>query len=273
MKRVLVVGDGDLSYSAALAEKKKGEVEVWGSVLPCAEEQRRLYGTGVCAEREARVAACGGRVQYETDCTQMEKRFPAAYEDHPFDEVHFNFPHLGYSQQAERGGKWSRAQTHVDFFGKMFKSLAHVQRTHGVMKLTLTLTPPYSVNDVKKVAIEAGYAYVADAPFDPADYAGYHPAWGDDRDLSKHGTSQYGAKGGRTLSFVNCVCRPCGLWCKGTAQIEQHLASSRHDRIMRKQRAAVKRAAAPDAEDGEKGAAPPPAKRRKRAKRGNVVLV
>eukprot|EP01064_Diplonema_japonicum_P035007 TRINITY_DN7421_c0_g2_i1.p1 TRINITY_DN7421_c0_g2~~TRINITY_DN7421_c0_g2_i1.p1 ORF type:complete len:263 (+),score=45.46 TRINITY_DN7421_c0_g2_i1:54-791(+) len=227
-RKILVVGDGDLSYSAALAEMVKNEegTVVWGSVLPNREEQVRLYTEKAILEKEKRLE---GRVLYTADLTNL--KIPET----GFDEVHFNYPHLGYSQQAERGGKWSRANEHVKFLGKMFESLQKVQTSGAKMMLTLTPTPPYSIKQVREAGIEHGYVFVNEIPFDPAEYSGYHPAWGDDRDISKPNTSSYGEKG-RRLVFENCHCATCGIVCKGTDQIKQHLKSSRHDRMMRKQR-------------------------------------
>eukprot|EP01059_Diplonema_ambulator_P020437 TRINITY_DN34230_c0_g1_i1.p1 TRINITY_DN34230_c0_g1~~TRINITY_DN34230_c0_g1_i1.p1 ORF type:complete len:265 (+),score=40.22 TRINITY_DN34230_c0_g1_i1:55-795(+) len=233
--KILVVGDGDLSYSAALSQKVKetGDI-VWGSVLPDRDEMVRLYGKEVV---EAREAALGGRVLYKVDLTDL--KLADEMSDVKFDEVHFNYPHLGYSQQAERGGKWSRAPLHIAFFASMFKSLRRVQTTSQKMLLTLTPTPPYSIKSVKESAITSGYVFDSEHPFDPSEYPGYHPAWGDDRDILKPSTSSYGAKG-RQLIFENCCCEPCGIICKGKEQIEQHVVSSRHQRTVRKRKAEEK---------------------------------
>ncbi|KAJ9443715.1 25S rRNA (uridine-N(3))-methyltransferase [Diplonema papillatum] len=248
MKRVLVIGDGDLSYSAALAEKQAGQCVVSGSVLPSKEGQTRLYGAGTVADKEDRLRKASGHVLYSVDATQLQPTLAvvlgtAAVE--PFDEIHFNFPHLGYSQQAERGGSWSRAGLHVDFFKKMFSSLSGVQSTGGTFKLTLTPNPPYSIKDVKVTATNAGYSFVREVAFESAEYPGYHPAWGDDRDIIKGGTSAYGSKGGRQLVFENCCCAACGLLCKGKEQIAQHLLSKKHAIALRKARAKEKQAKNP----------------------------
>eukprot|EP00754_Rhynchopus_humris_P036975 Rhum_TRINITY_DN19075_c0_g1::Rhum_TRINITY_DN19075_c0_g1_i1::g.169186::m.169186/K19307/BMT5; 25S rRNA (uracil2634-N3)-methyltransferase len=227
--RVLVVGDGDLAYSAALAAQRGASAVVYGTVLPSEEEQVRLYSQAVVAKKAAVLAKHGGRAVYGVDCTQAHTHAALGQgrAAELFDEAHFNFPHLGYSQQAERGGKWSRAQQHLDLFKGMFASLRKVQPTGGVVKLTLTPTPPYPVKEVKKVAIESGYVFTREDPFFFKDYPEYHPAWGDDRDLRKPGSSNYGDQG-RQLVFTHCSCRVCDVVCKGEEQLEQHKASKKH---------------------------------------------
>eukprot|EP01060_Flectonema_neradi_P011073 TRINITY_DN18135_c0_g1_i1.p1 TRINITY_DN18135_c0_g1~~TRINITY_DN18135_c0_g1_i1.p1 ORF type:complete len:268 (+),score=43.06 TRINITY_DN18135_c0_g1_i1:113-916(+) len=231
MTRILVVGDGDLAYSAGLAQKRTDAV-VWGSVLPSRPEQVRLYGEKVVQKREAAIQ----RVFYSVDCTKCEDHFTR---EDAIDEVHFNFPHLGYDQQAERGGSWSRAGKHVELFRNMFASLKKIQSSKSTMKLTLTKTPPYKVSDVKKCAVESGYFFTEELPFDSSQYPDYHPAWGDDRDLIKHGTSNYGV-GGRQFIFTNLNCYVCSLSCTSMELFNQHLGSPKHAFGLRSQLRAEK---------------------------------
>ena len=230
MPRILVVGDGDLAYSSGLTQKLP-DAEVWGSVLLTREEQVRLYGEKVVLKRESIIK----RVIYSMDCTKCEDHFG---KDDIIDEVHFNFPHLGYNQQAERGGSWSRARPHLELFRKMFVSLRKIQHSKSVMKLTLTKTPSYKVSDVKKMAVESGYFFTQEEPFDCSQFPDYHPAWGDDRDIIKHGTSDYG-DGGRQFTFSNLNCYACSLSCTSLELFSQHLSSPKHAFGLRSQRRAA----------------------------------
>ena len=240
-KKILVIGDGDMAYSAALSAMVKG-ADVYGSVLPTREAQERLYTKEAVDKREATVKGNGGDVFYGVDCTKVHEHEvlkDSVILGSGFDEVHFNFPHLGYSQQAERGGKWSRANVHIEFFKKMFASLKAIQPTEGIMKLTLTSTPPYSIKEVKKAAISSGYVFEEELKFNHQNFAGYHPAWGDDRDLSKPGTSGYGEEG-RQLCFRHLSCHPCTLSCTGAEQLAQHLKTIKHQQGIRKYRARLR---------------------------------
>eukprot|EP01061_Rhynchopus_euleeides_P021584 TRINITY_DN35181_c0_g1_i1.p1 TRINITY_DN35181_c0_g1~~TRINITY_DN35181_c0_g1_i1.p1 ORF type:complete len:324 (+),score=121.83 TRINITY_DN35181_c0_g1_i1:144-974(+) len=250
-----------MAYSAALSQLLAGRATVCGSVLPTHEAQQRLYTSAKVQERESLLAQHGGSAMYAVDCTKAHEHpelCSAVLLGDGFDEVHFNFPHLGYSQQAERGGEWSRAQQHVDFFKKMFASLRHVQPAKGVMRLTLTPTPPYSIKEVKKAAMSSGYVFEEERPFDHRRFQGYHPAWGDDRDLSKPGTSQYGTEG-RQLCFRNAWCHACEVPCTGLEQLTQHLLTKKHAIGLRKY--AAKRRAL---QSGEPPAPAPVSKKKKR---------
>eukprot|EP01062_Namystynia_karyoxenos_P012275 TRINITY_DN14408_c0_g1_i4.p1 TRINITY_DN14408_c0_g1~~TRINITY_DN14408_c0_g1_i4.p1 ORF type:complete len:392 (+),score=61.77 TRINITY_DN14408_c0_g1_i4:89-1177(+) len=244
----LVVGDGDLAFAAALSAQQR----VCGTVLPSEREHRQLYGS-LTERNAATIRRNSGQCFFGVDATKLgsDKRLTGRN----FEEVFFNFPHLGYSQQAERGGTWSRAKQHLSFFADLFASLATVQQAGGLMHLTLTPTPPYSIKEVKATALDKGYAFVSETSFNPADYPGYRPVWGDARDTIKGGTAQYGQVG-RRFTFKNCCCGPCGVVCKGEEQLRQHLAGRAHGqrlRAARRSSVTPAAAAAAPAEEGGRG--------------------
>eukprot|EP00756_Hemistasia_phaeocysticola_P058540 Hpha_TRINITY_DN35179_c0_g1::TRINITY_DN35179_c0_g1_i1::g.168425::m.168425/K19307/BMT5; 25S rRNA (uracil2634-N3)-methyltransferase len=222
---ILVVGDGDLAFSAALCEKKGGGVTA--TVLPSEAEHRKLYES-ITDKNASRIRKSGGQCIFGVDATNIgsDPRFKGRY----FREAMFNFPHLGYSLQAERGGDWSRKIEHLEFFEKVFESFGAVQRAGGLAHLTVTSSPPYKLKDVKQALAARNYAFVGESPFNVEDYPGYHPVWGDARDRTKAGTSEYGKKG-RRWTFAHTKC-DCGMRTTSVRALEEHQAGTAHIRRM-----------------------------------------
>jgi hypothetical protein len=83
----LVVGDGDLSYSAWAAQDLQDNVRLFASVLEDEETHHQVYRNSV--SHADSIQASGHSVLFDVDATQLPSRFPAAF----FDRIIFNFPH------------------------------------------------------------------------------------------------------------------------------------------------------------------------------------
>jgi hypothetical protein len=85
----LVVGDGDLSYSAWAAQNLQDSVRLFASVLEDEETHQQVYRNSV---RHADSIQASGQhsVLFDVDATQLPSRFPLGVF---FDRIIFNFPH------------------------------------------------------------------------------------------------------------------------------------------------------------------------------------
>jgi hypothetical protein len=83
----LVVGDGDLSYSAWAAQDLQDNVRLFASVLEDEETHQQVYLNSV--SHADSIQASGHSVFFHVDATQLPSRFPPAF----FDRIIFNFPH------------------------------------------------------------------------------------------------------------------------------------------------------------------------------------
>jgi hypothetical protein len=84
----LVVGDGDLSYSAWwAAQDLQDNVRLFASILEDEETHQQVYRNSV--SHADSIKASGHSVLFDVDATQLPSRFPAVF----FDRIIFNFPH------------------------------------------------------------------------------------------------------------------------------------------------------------------------------------
>ena len=68
-RRVLIVGDGDLSYSLALQRAFGSVIELTATVLPSAQELVATYANA--AANAAELEGCGAAVRYGVDATAL----------------------------------------------------------------------------------------------------------------------------------------------------------------------------------------------------------
>ena len=114
--RVLTVGDGDLSYSLALARCFNDGISLTATTLPSREELLGTYerAAAIIAELEA----CGATVLHGVNAASLEAAVP---ELEPQEHIMFAHPHLGLSDLHEKE--------------------AHAQRHRGVLSLTRPISP------------------------------------------------------------------------------------------------------------------------------------
>jgi Domain of unknown function (DUF2431) len=87
--RHLVVGDGDLSYSASIAQQAaRSGISLLASVLESELEHTNVYSNSL-SHQHAISKFPSHQVLFETDATKLHQVFPPDY----FQQIQFNFPH------------------------------------------------------------------------------------------------------------------------------------------------------------------------------------
>ena len=180
---VLIVGDGDLSFSAALVESyiKRGKLkEIWATVLDDSAVARRRYP---CFDQNvAKIQAYNGsRVLEQVDAKFLAQQFPY----YQFNCIRWNFPHPG----AVKGLKENMPemiQLHEQLIDGFFKACAEVQDEFGSVKLNIIRYPPVTVEKLSELAHHHGYSLHKQKTFDPHKFPGYTRVWGDARDENQH---------------------------------------------------------------------------------------
>ena len=129
-RRVLIVGDGDLSYSLALQRAFGSVIELTATVLPSAEELVATYTNA--AANAAELEGCEAAVRYGVDATALRTGIDASG---LYDDIVFNYPHLGDSGLADEA---AHARRHSVLIAHFLHEAAALLRPGGRAHLTLS---------------------------------------------------------------------------------------------------------------------------------------
>ncbi|KAM4757414.1 ferredoxin-fold anticodon-binding domain-containing protein 1 [Cyanocitta cristata] len=88
LRRVLLLGEGNFSFAAALCGARGTHV-----VATCYESEEEAAGRGGAARSIRRLRDSGAEVVFSVDCTKLKEYFLPGKRE--FDRIYFNFPHCG----------------------------------------------------------------------------------------------------------------------------------------------------------------------------------
>ncbi|XP_045873896.1 ferredoxin-fold anticodon-binding domain-containing protein 1 [Meles meles] len=89
-RRLLLVGEGNFSFAAALSETLDASTHVTAT---CLQRSADVAGNPVAQENLRRLRERGTEVRFGVDCTQLADAFKPQRRE--FDRIYFNFPHCG----------------------------------------------------------------------------------------------------------------------------------------------------------------------------------
>jgi hypothetical protein len=147
-ERWLVVGDGDLSYSASIADELASlNIQLIASVLEPQDEHNRVYERS--KENSDTIAESSHHVQFGVDATRLPSHFPDAM----FDCIEFNFPHW----RGKTNNRYNRQL--VDNF---LSSASKVLKPSGEIRISLCEgqggMPGTTIEDWRRSWMPAMYA-------------------------------------------------------------------------------------------------------------------
>lgn len=169
---ILLVGEGDLSFSRALVEHHYCE-NVTATVLEKDLEELTAKYPHV-KENVDLIEAEGSKVAYGVDAKKMAPWAKKSGKDSVgiMDRIIFNFPHVGgKSTDVNRQVRYNQ-ELLVEFFKRALLSLA----PGGTIIVTLFEGEPYTLWNVRDLARHSGLQVERSFRFQASAYPGYHHA-------------------------------------------------------------------------------------------------
>ncbi|KAI9990088.1 hypothetical protein PInf_020398 [Phytophthora infestans] len=164
-QRILVVGDGDFSFSLSLAVFLGGK----NLVATCFDSKLDLkekYPNALlnCDALET----AGAEVHFDVDATHLEKE---SWLDgaQPLQSIVFNFPHLGGATEEDVANNQKLLR---DFF---YSTRRYLHPTHGQALVSLRNTLFYNRWKIQEQAAASGFKLKRTEVFDASIYSGYEP--------------------------------------------------------------------------------------------------
>ncbi|GBG34528.1 25S rRNA uridine2634-N3-methyltransferase [Hondaea fermentalgiana] len=159
---ILVVGDGNFSFSEALAKKSARTqygIQVVCTSLDKRSEVARKYGKSATQALQTLEEMAHCELVHGVDATDLS----ASFQGRLFSRVIFNFPHTGLQ----------RVHDNRALLRDFFSSVRDVLAPGGHVEVTLKDGPPYSSWQIEDQADPSGFGLVALRPFHFRDYPGY----------------------------------------------------------------------------------------------------
>lgn len=167
--RVLLVGDGNLSFGLALATLFGNDAS--GLVVTCKEPEhvaKKVYPS--CSDNAETLEACGATVVFGVECealagaaAELQRSVGGA-----FDRVVFNFPDAGVGKVGALSVGVQRA-----LIASFFEQGPRLLKQNGELHLATQTFAPCAAWNVEGLAAKAGLVFKACVEFDPSEFPGY----------------------------------------------------------------------------------------------------
>ncbi|KAJ9175524.1 hypothetical protein P3X46_014072 [Hevea brasiliensis] len=166
--RILLVGEGDFSFSLCLARAFGSAHNMVATTIDTQENIEKKYSNGVANVRELEDRGC--LVLYGVDAKEMSQHF--FLRTQRFDRIVYNFPHVGF---LYREGSYCQIQLNKRLVkGFLSNSKVLLKEDNGEIHVTHKEGDPYDKWDLVKKAEKIGLVMDDIVPFSKNDYPGYN---------------------------------------------------------------------------------------------------
>jgi 25S rRNA (uracil2634-N3)-methyltransferase len=218
---VLIVGDGNFSFSLSLARLMKQQDEFW----PC-----KIYATSFDEEDVGRqkygdlpshiesLKKLGVHVAFAVDATKLSATLPKQWKGLLFSKIIFNHPHVGAGIKDQDRNVRTNQQLLVDFFKSASGHLVlpttenlvldleddAIPVVQGQIIVTLKQGKPYDLWDLKKLATSSSLVCLRSWIFQQEAFPGYEHrrTLGFKDSVSQGGNEELVGKAVRTHCFI-----------------------------------------------------------------------
>ncbi|BAT88450.1 hypothetical protein VIGAN_05194800 [Vigna angularis var. angularis] len=170
--QILLVGEGDFSFSLSLAKSFGSAANIVASSLNPYDNVTKMYKQAKSNLEE--LHKLGAFLLHGVDATKMKL--------HPdlkmrrFDRVIFNFPHAGFHGREDSS---SMIEMHKALVHGFFNNASRMLRANGEIHISHKTTEPFSYWDIENLAAQCFLTLIERADFKIEDYSGYNNKRGD----------------------------------------------------------------------------------------------
>ncbi|GLJ08326.1 hypothetical protein SUGI_0086550 [Cryptomeria japonica] len=172
LHRILLVGEGDFSFSSTLATRLERAANIVATSLDSQEKVIRLYKSAMSSIINLKER--GACVLHGVDATRMDQL--EEFRGKCFDRIVFNFPHAGF------WGKENDPEVlkkHRDLMSMFFRSASMLLANNGQIHVTHKRGEPYDRWNLAEEALKCGLFLSQCVDFKIRDYPGYNNKRGD----------------------------------------------------------------------------------------------
>ncbi|XP_026450907.1 uncharacterized protein At4g26485-like [Papaver somniferum] len=179
-QRILLVGEGDFSFSACLANAFGSATNMVATSLDTEETLLEKYSGARQNIRQLQKLGC--LVLHEVGVHDM--LYDSDLMNMKFDRIVFNFPHAGHFPPLYETDGFL-IEMHKKLLSGFFKSASKMLNKAGEIHVSHRNDFPYNKWEIKKLANNAGLQLIRKVKFQKSDYPGYSNKRGGDVEPDK----------------------------------------------------------------------------------------
>ncbi|KAF0913834.1 hypothetical protein E2562_024919 [Oryza meyeriana var. granulata] len=172
IQSILTVGDGEFSFSLALATAFGSGENLVATSLDTLEDLRGKYSKAESNIMELK--RMGATVLHGVDAKRMKDH--TSLKLRRFDRIVFNFPHAGFKGKED---DMRMINSHKELVWGFFQNARHLLRPYGEIHVSHKIGKPYDSWRIEHLAFESSLIMIAKVDFRKEDYPGYNQKRGD----------------------------------------------------------------------------------------------
>ncbi|XP_057432525.1 heavy metal-associated isoprenylated plant protein 41-like [Lotus japonicus] len=170
--QILLVGDGDFSFSLCLANAFASATNIVATSLNSYDDVTRMYKQAKSnLDQLQKLGAC---LLHGVDATKM--KLHSDLKMRRFDRVIFNFPHAGFHRKEDNS---LMIKMHRELVFGFFKNASCMLRANGEVHVNHKTTTPFNTWNIEKLAMQNFLTLIECSDFKKEDYPGYNNKRGD----------------------------------------------------------------------------------------------
>ncbi|KAE8654127.1 fasciclin-like arabinogalactan protein 1-like [Hibiscus syriacus] len=170
--QILLVGEGDFSFSLCLANAFASASNIYASSLDSYDDLKKKYKNAV--SNLGNLEKLGASLLFEVDATKMKHHIVLA--NQKFDRIIFNFPHAGFHGREDNA---RMIRMHKNLVQGFFRSASGMLRANGEIHVNHKTSTPFCLWDLEELASGSSLVLIQLVDFNIKDYPSYQNKRGD----------------------------------------------------------------------------------------------